>query len=282
MTHGPQSAHPSRPRPPRPPRWPGALLATHAAAVYLFLYLPIAVLVAFSFNRARQTAAWEGFTLSWYGEMLRDERLLGAVRNSLLIAALAAALATVIGTMAALAFAPAGSRPRRGRHPTEVLLLLPVILPEVVLGAALLTLFGAWRMRLSLATVLIAHVVFSISYVALVVRARLAGLDPALAEAARDLGAGAGEVFRRVTLPLALPGIAAGALLVFTLSIDDYVVTSFVAGVGATTLPLHIYSLLKAGVTPEINAVSTALLAVTVALIAVAHRLLRHEPGSAG
>jgi len=269
-------------RPPRPPRWPRALLATHTAAVYLFLYLPIAVLVAFSFNRARQTAAWEGFTLSWYGEMLRDERLLGAVRNSLLIAALATALATVAGTMAALAFAPAGSRPPRGRRPTEVLLLLPVILPEVVLGAALLTLFGAWRMRLSLATVLIAHVVFSISYVALVVRARLAGLDPALAEAARDLGAGAGEVFRRVTLPLALPGIAAGALLVFTLSIDDYVVTSFVAGVGATTLPLHIYSLLKAGVTPEVNAVSTALLAVTVALIAVAHRLLRHAPGSAG
>lgn len=273
---------PRPPRPPHPPRWPRALLATHTAAVYLFLYLPIAVLVAFSFNRARQTAAWEGFTLSWYREMLRDERLLGAVRNSLLIAALATALATVIGTMAALAFAAAGSPPRRGRRPTEVLLLLPVILPEVVLGAALLTLFGAWRMRLSLATVLIAHVVFSISYVALVVRARLAGLDPALAEAARDLGAGAGEVFRRVTLPLALPGIAAGALLVFTLSIDDYVVTSFVAGVGATTLPLHIYSLLKAGVTPEINAVSTALLAVTVALIAVAYRLLRHEPGSAG
>ncbi len=307
MTHSPLP-----PPPPRPPRWPRALLATHTGAVYLFLYLPIAVLVAFSFNRARQTAAWEGFTLAWYGEMLRDERLLGAVRNSLLIAALATALATVIGTMAALAFAPAGSRPPtnkecrdrrqaeprptsrecrdrrraeprpRGRRPTEVLLLLPVILPEVVLGAALLTLFGAWRLRLSLGTVLIAHVVFSISYVALVVRARLAGLDPALAEAARDLGAGAWEVFRRVTLPLALPGIAAGALLVFTLSIDDYVVTSFVAGVGATTLPLHIYSLLKAGVTPEINAVSTALLAVTVALIATAHRLLSRQPGSAG
>ena len=266
---------------PHPPRWPRALLAAHTGAVYLFLYLPIAVLMAFSFNSARQTAAWEGFTLSWYGEMLRDERLLGAVRNSLVIAALATALATVIGTMAALAFAPAVSRPR-GRGPTEVLLLLPVILPEVVLGAALLTLFGAWRLRLSLATVLIAHVVFSISYVALVVRARLAGLDPALAEAARDLGAGSWEVFRRVTLPLALPGIAAGALLVFTLSIDDYVVTSFVAGAGATTLPLYVYSLLKAGVTPEINAVSTALLAVTVALIAVAHRLLRHEPGGAG
>jgi spermidine/putrescine transport system permease protein len=264
----------------RGPRWPRRLLAAHTAAVYLFLYTPIAVLVAFSFNSSRQTAAWEGFTLSWYGEMLRDERLLRAVRNSLLIAAMATALATVIGTMAALAFAPPTSRPRRGRAATQALLLLPVILPEVVLGAALLTLFGAWQWRLSLATVLIAHVVFSISYVALVVRARLAGLDPTLAEAARDLGAGGWEVFRRVTLPLALPGIAAGALLVFTLSIDDYVITSFVAGAGATTLPLHVYSLLKAGVTPEVNAVSTALLAVTMALITLAHRLLTKDAGS--
>jgi len=263
------------------PRWPRAVLAAHTAAVYVFLYAPIAVLVVFSCNRARQTARWEGFTLAWYGELLRDERLLGAVRNSLLIAALATALATVIGTMAALAFAPADRRQARGRGFTQVLLLLPVILPEVVLGAALLTLFGAVRLRLSLATVLIAHVVFSVSYVALVVRARLAGLDPALAEAARDLGAGGWEVFRRVTLPLALPGIAAGALLVFTLSIDDYVITSFVAGAGATTLPLYVYSLLKAGVTPEVNAVSAVLLAVTVALIALAHRLLLRDAGSA-
>jgi spermidine/putrescine transport system permease protein len=182
--------------------------------------------------------------------------------------------------MAALALAPPSSRRRRGHAATQVLLLLPVILPEVVLGAALLTLFGAWQLRLSLATVLIAHVVFSISYVALVVRARLAGLDPTLAEAARDLGAGGWEVFRRVTLPLALPGIAAGALLVFTLSIDDYVITSFVAGAGATTLPLHVYSLLKAGVTPEVNAVSTALLLVTMALITLAHRLLAQDAGS--
>lgn len=271
---------PPQDRAPRGQRWPRRLLAVHTGAVYLFLYAPIAVLVAFSFNSARQTAAWQGFTFSWYGEMLRDERLLRAVRNSLLVAALATALATVVGTMAALALAPPAARPGRGRAATQVLLLLPVILPEVVLGAALLTLFGAWKMRLSLITVLIAHVVFSISYVALVVRARLAGLDPTLAEAARDLGAGGWEVFRRVTLPLALPGILAGALLVFTLSIDDYVITSFVAGAGATTLPLHVYSLLKAGVTPEVNAVSAALLLVTVTLIALAHSLLARDAGS--
>jgi spermidine/putrescine transport system permease protein len=273
-----RAPRPPRSRPSRPSRrWSRSLLAVHTAAVYLFLYLPIGVLVAFSFNSARQTAVWEGFTLAWYGQLLRDERLLWAVRNSLVVATLATALATAAGTMAALAL----DRPRLpGRAATRTLLLLPVILPEVVLGAALLTLFGAVRLRLSLATVLVAHVVFSISYVAVVVRARLAGLDPALAEAARDLGAGGWEVFRRVTLPLALPGIAAGALLVFTLSIDDYVITSFVAGVGATTLPLHIYSMLKVGVTPEVNAISTALLVVTAALIAVAHWLLSRGAGS--
>jgi spermidine/putrescine transport system permease protein len=299
------------PRQPSPPRWPGAALAAHTAAVYLFLYLPIAVLAAFSFNSARQTAVWQGFTLDWYDRLAHDERLLGAVRNSLLVAVLATALATVVGTLAALAFSGVGGpaagrgaragarRDRQGllgrwsraradarrargleRRVTQVMLLLPVILPEVVVGAALLTFFGVLRLRLSLLTVVVAHVVFSVSYVALVVGARLAALDPALAEAARDLGAGGWEVFRRVTLPLALPGIAAGALLVFTLSIDDYVITSFVAGAGATTLPLHIYSLLKVGVTPEVNAVSTALLATTIVLITLAHRLLRRDAGS--
>jgi spermidine/putrescine transport system permease protein len=254
------------------------LLAVHTVLIYLFLYLPIAVLVIFSFNAARQTAVWDGFTLDWYRRLAADERLLGSVRNSLLVAGITTLVATVVGTLAALALA----RYRfRGKGSTDVVLFLPVILPEVVLGAALLTFFGAVGLRLSLWTVVIAHVVFSVSYVAIVVRARLAGLDPSLEEAARDLGAGPFETFRRVTLPLILPGVVASALLVFTLSIDDYVVTSFVAGVGATTLPLHIYSMLKLGVTPEVNAVSSLLLAGTVVLIVSAHRLLqtrRDEP----
>lgn len=246
------------------------LLAAHAALVYLFLYLPIAILVVFSFNAGRQTAVWEGFTLDWYRRLAEDGRLLGAVRNSLLVAGTTTLVSTVLGTLAALALA----RRFRGRRSTEAALFLPVILPEVVLGAALLTFFGAVGLRLSIWTVVVAHVVFCVSCVAFVVRARLAGLDPSLLEAARDLGAGPFETFRRVTLPLILPGVAASALLVFTLSIDDYVVTSFVAGVGATTLPLHIYSMLKVGVTPEVNAVSTLLLAGTMVLIALAHRLL--------
>jgi spermidine/putrescine transport system permease protein len=251
------------------------LLAAHTALVYLFLWLPIGVLAVFSFNAGKQTAVWRGFTLDWYRRLLANDALLAAVRNSLAVAALTTLIATLLGTLAALALRrPSG---RSGGGPTLALLFLPMVMPEVVLGAALLTFFGAAGMRLSLTTVVIAHVVFSVSYVALVVRARLAGLDPALEEAARDLGAGPFETFRRVTLPLILPGIVASALLVFTLSIDDYVVTSFVAGVGSTTLPLHIYSMLRVGVTPEVNAVSTLLLAGTIVLIVAAQRLLRNS-----
>jgi spermidine/putrescine transport system permease protein len=256
---------------PRRGGWSQRLLAAHTALVYVFLYAPIATLVLFSFNASRQTAVWSGFTLDWYRRLLDDPGLFRAVRNSLGVATAATALAVVLGTPAALALA---RHEFRGKRASQALLYLPVILPEVVLGAALVTFFGAVQLRLSLATVVIAHVVFSVSYVAIVVRARLAGLDPALEEAARDLGAGPFETFRRVTLPLALPGILAAALLVFTLSIDDYVITSFVAGAGATTLPLFIYSMLKVGVTPEVNAVSTLLLAGTVALIVLAQRFL--------
>lgn len=252
-------------------RW----LMAHTALVYLFLWLPIGVLAVFSFNTGKQTAIWRGFTLDWYRRLLANDALLASVRNSLAVAALTTVIATVLGTLAALALRRPAGPSSGGKGATLALLFLPMVMPEVVLGAALLTFFGTIGLRLSLTTVVLAHVVFSVSYVALVVRARLAGLDPALEEAARDLGAGPFETFRRVTLPLILPGIAASALLVFTLSIDDYVVTSFVAGVGSTTLPLHIYSMLRVGVTPEVNAVSTLLLAGTIVLIVAAQRLLR-------
>ena len=266
-------------------RWHRRLLAAHTALVYLFLYAPIVILVVFSFNAARQTAFWEGFTLDWYRRLLDNAVLFRSVRNSLLVAGITTVVAVLLGTPAALAlarwsgFQGKSQGKRRGKRPTQALLYLPVIIPEVVLGAALLTFFGAVNLRLSIWTVVIAHVVFSVSYVAIVVRARLAGLDPSLEEAARDLGAGPFETFRRVTLPLAAPGIVASALLVFTLSIDDYIVTSFVAGVGATTLPLHIYSMLRVGVTPEVNAVSTLLLVVTIVLIVLAHWLLSSGRG---
>lgn len=250
----------------KPARW----LAAHAWLVYLFLYAPIAILVMFSFNRAKQTALWEGWTLDWYRSLAENELILLAVRNSLIVGAASTAVATVIGTLVALAL---GRYEFRGKGFTRNLLYLPIIIPEIVLGAALVTFFGVVTFRLSLWTVVIAHVVFSISYVAIVVRARLSGFDRSLEEAALDLGARPVQTFWRVTLPLIAPGIVAGALLSFTISIDDYVITSFVAGVGATTLPLQIYSMLKVGVTPEVNAVSTLLLAVTVVLIVIAQRL---------
>ena len=248
----------------------GWVLATYTWLVYAFLYAPIAILVLFSFNRAKQTAVWEGWTFEWYRSLASNDLILSSVKNSLIVGLASTAIATVIGTLVALAL---GRHALRGEGFTRSLLYLPVIIPEIVLGAALVTFFGVLAFHLSLWTVVIAHVVFCVSYVAIVVRARLSGFDRSLEEAALDLGARPMQTFWRVTLPLITPGLVAGALLSFTISIDDYVITSFVAGVGATTLPLQIYSMLKVGVTPEVNAVSSLLLAVTVVLIVIAQRL---------
>jgi spermidine/putrescine transport system permease protein len=239
-------------------------------AVYAFLYAPLIVLVLFSFNRARLGARWEGFTLEWYAVALRDQRVLAALRNSVVIALATTVLATAAGTAAALAF-------RRLRVRTQgawdALVVVPLVLPEIVLAASLVLLFAAMGMRLGFLTVVLAHVAFSLSYAVVVVRARLAGFDRSLEEAAMDLGASPLRTLRHVTLPLIAPGILAAALLVFSVSIDDYVVTSFVAGVGATTLPLHIYSMVRSGLSPEINAISTVLLTATVLLLFAAWRL---------
>jgi len=253
----------------RSPRRPsaGALLTV---AVYAFLYAPLIVLVAFSFNRARLAARWEGFTLEWYAVALRDQHVLAALRNSVIIALATTVLATAAGTAAALAF----HRLRLRAHGTwDALVVVPLVLPEIVLAASLVLLFAAMGLRLGFFTVVLAHVAFSLSYAIVVVRARLAGFDRSLEEAAMDLGASPLRTLRHVTLPLIAPGILAAALLVFSVSIDDYVVTSFVAGVGATTLPLHIYSMVRSGLSPEINAVSTVLLTATVLLLFAAWRL---------
>ena len=252
-------------------------LAAYSALVYVFLYAPIAILVLFSFNRARQTAVWEGWTLDWYRSLAGDDLILGSLKNSLIVGVVSTAIAVVVGTLVALAL---GRHRFRGEGATRGLLYLPVIIPEVVFGAALVTFFGVLAMRLSLLTVIIAHVAFCVSYVAIVVRARLAGFDRSLEEAALDLGARPLATFWRVTLPLIAPGIVAGALLSFTISIDDYVITSFVAGVGATTLPLQIYSMLKVGVTPEVNAVSSLILLFTIVMITIATRLQQQPPAA--
>lgn len=249
------------------------LLAIHAWLVYAFLYVPIAILVLFSFNRAKVVSVWEGFSLRWYVALWHDDAMRECMWNSLIVGGLATVIATAVGTLAALAL----SRPDkfRGKGATTSLLYLPIIIPEIVTGAALLTFFGFTQWHLSLATVVVAHVAFSVSYVAIVVKARLAGFDRSLEEAAMDLGANRLATFWRVKLPLMMPGVIAAALLVFTLSIDDYVITSFVAGSESQTLPLLIASKLHVkNDLPVVNAAATVLLLMTVVLIVIAQWLL--------
>ena len=245
-------------------------LGAATALVYLFLYLPIAILVILSFNNSRFSTIWQGFTWRWYEVAWNDAALIGSLRMSLIIAFLTALLSTTIGTAAALALGRYRLRPRRA---AEALVFLPVLIPEIVLGFASAALFGLLGMAFGLSTIIAAHVAFSISYVVFIVRARIATLDPTLEEAAMDLGATRFQTFYRVTLPMILPGVMSAALLVFTISLDDYVITSFVAGPGSTTLPLKIYSMVKTGVTPEINAISTVLLIATILLVIVSERL---------
>lgn len=256
-------------------RSPGGL-GFFALGVYLFLYAPLLVLALFSFNRGRLLASWDGFTLAWYQKLLADPQILSSLRNSLVVALAVTALCTLLGTAAALAFHRHAFR-RQGA--VDALLTLPVVVPEIVLASSLVLFFAAVGLRLGLLTVILAHVSFSLSYAVIVVKARLQGLDPTLEEAAADLGAGPWRVFVGVTLPGIAPGVLAAALLVFSLSIDDYVVTSFVAGVGSTTLPIHIYSMVRSGVSPEINAVSTLLLLATGLLLFAAYKLEKGEAG---
>ncbi len=245
--------------------WAAALM------VYAFLYLPLAVVVIFSFNDSLLNAEWVGFSTRWYTTLFEDDAMLRAAGNSLFIALSAATVATVLGTMAGIAL----QRWRTGfLRCLPFLVLAPVAMPEILLGVSLLLFFRqVLDLTLGLISILIAHITFSIGFVAIIVRVRLAGLDASIFEAARDLGANPWQTFRRVTLPLIVPGIVAGFLLSFTLSIDDFVITFFVAGVGVTTLPLQSYSMIKVAVSPEVNAVSTLMMALTLTLIVLASKL---------
>ena len=256
------------------------------AVAYFFLWAPILVLVLFSFNESKSVASFTGFTLKWYSNILNNvvgaesafstEIMLNAFRNSLFVGAIATAISTVLGTMIALAMAR-GNFP--GKRWLDGLLFLPVVIPEITQAISLAIFFKVafdWihllsgeRMFPGFHTIIIAHVSFNISYVAIVVRARLADMDPTLEEAARDLGANPWQTFWRVTFPLILPGVIAGALLAFTLSLDDFVITFFTSGVGTTTLPVFVYGLLKLTVTPEVNAISTIMMLLSTLLIGI-------------
>ncbi len=238
-----------------------------ALGVYAFLYVPLAVVVAYSFNDSRLNAEWVGFTWHWYQVLLHDEDMLMAAGNSLFIALVSSLTATLLGTMAGIAIH------RYDLKLLNFMALTPVAMPEILLGVSLLLFFiQVLNLTLGLLSIVLAHITFSIGFVAVIVRARLAGMDDSLFEAAPDLGASPWETFRYITFPLILPAVIAGGLMAFTLSIDDFVITFFTAGVGVQTLPLRIYSMIKIAVTPEVNAVSTLLMLLTLTLIILASR----------
>ena len=247
-------------------------LSAYAAVAFAFLYLPLIVLVVFSFNRSKFTI-WEGFSLNWYRAVLNNGDLSWATRNSLIIAVVSALLSTAIGTMAAYGLWKRKSPVLSGA------MYLSLVTPEIVTGISLLAffqfIFRYMHFQLGLYTVILAHVAFSISYVAIVVSARLRSMDPALEEAALDLGAREWTVFFRVTLPNLLPGVVAAGLLALIVSFNDYVITSLVAGVDSETLPMMIYAMARKGVSPEVNALSAMITVGLGVLILVASRLER-------
>ena len=241
---------------------------TAVALGMAFLYLPIAILVIYSFNASRLVTVWGGWSLHWYRELLHDEAMLQAAWNSLRIAALSATAATVLGTLAAVALTRRGRF--RGRLMFSGMVYAPLVMPEVITGLALLLLFVAADVDRGFWTVSVAHTTLTMCFVTVVVQARLNGLDRSLEEAAMDLGCSPARAFASVTLPLIWPSIAAGWMLAFTLSLDDLVIASFTTGPGSSTLPIRIYSEVRLGVKPEINAVCTLIVAFVATVIVVA------------
>jgi spermidine/putrescine transport system permease protein len=269
----------------RPRRdWGAVALLTNAAFCYIFLYVPIAILVIFSFSNSSLSGVWGGFTLDWYVKLFQNERLMEALGNSVKVAGASMIISTIIGTLISLAM----ERFRfRGRQALDVVLYLPIVIPDIVMAVMLLLFFSAFIQLLnslfgtafgqSLFTVIIAHVAFNISFVAVVVRASLKGFDWRLEEAAQDLGANEWNTFWRVTLPLIMPGVLGGALMAFTLSLDDYVISFFTNGPGASTLPIEVFSKIRRSVSPEINAISTVMLLASVLLVTASQLLQRRR-----
>ena len=262
------------------------LLGLNAILVFVFLYAPIALLVVFSFNDNNNVGIWTEPSLRWYGEMFSDRAVMNALRNSLIVALVATVVSTVIGTMLAISL----ERYRyRGRGFLDGLAYLPIIIPDVTMAVMLLIFFfqsfgileliTGVSITTGLHTIILAHIAFNISFVAVVVRARLAQFDRSLEEAAADLYANRWRTFWKVTFPLILPGVAGGALLALTLSLDDVVVTQFVSGAGATTLPVYVFGLVRRGVTPLINAVSVVMLIASMVLVGLSLGLQRGRSG---
>jgi spermidine/putrescine transport system permease protein len=238
----------------------------------MFLYLPILVLLTFSFNASRLAATWQGFSWQWYGQLIQNSALHAATWNSLVVAVVSTMVATVLGVPAAMGLERVA---RRSQHILGSMFLLPLVIPEVMMGVSLLLFFVMIEMPLGLTTVMLGHAAFNLPIVIVIVRAKLRKLDLHLQEAAADLGASPWQVFRLVTFPLLRPAIFGAVLMAFTVSLDDFIVTFFVAGPGATTLPLKVYSMIKSGVSPEINALSALLVLLSMGLVAFSLLLQR-------
>ncbi|APQ97103.1 extracellular solute-binding protein [Clostridium botulinum] len=245
----------------------------YATLVYAFLYLPIIVLIVFSFNKSKLNATFTGFTLDWYKNLINNTQILEALKNSLVIAFISTFFAVIIGTLAAIGMY---RYKFKGKGAMEGLLYIPVVIPEIVMGISMLAFFSSLNLPAGIITLILAHITFCISYVIIVVRARLDGFDAALEEAAQDLGATPWQTLTKVTLPVIAPGIISGALLAFTLSLDDVIISFFAAGPDSNTLPLKIFSMVKFGVTPEINALSTVMMVFTLSMVVIAEGIRRN------
>ncbi|GIK98660.1 MAG: putrescine/spermidine ABC transporter permease [Alphaproteobacteria bacterium] len=248
------------------------LLGAHLGLVYLFLYGPIAVLVVLSFNRAGLPTAWTGFSTEWYGKLLTNEAILASAANTLIVALASTAISTAIGTLLAV-----GLERLRPSAALDGLVFVPMIIPDIVLAIALLSFYTLLDVTLGLHSIILSHTVFNIAFVCAVVRARLKNFDSSIVEASIDLGAGEIRTFFRIVLPVIAPGVLAGALLAFTLSVDEFIIAYFTAGPGSasTTFPMQIYAMIRFGVTPEINAVATIVIGVSFFLVLLSQRLQR-------
>lgn len=245
-------------------RWPAIL---YGVLVYSFLYVPIFILIAFSFNDSKINAVWKGFTLQWYASLWSNSNVIEATKITLIVAIVSTIISTMIGTLVSVGMYRYHFK---GKSALDGALYIPLVMSEVVMGIALLAFFSIAKIPLGIWTLIIAHITFCIPYVVVVVRARLQGFDKSIEEAAMDLGASEWQTFRMITLPIISPAIIASALLAFTMSLDDVIISFFVAGPGSTTLPLQIFSMVRFGVTPEINALSTIMLIVTLVIVLTA------------
>lgn len=247
-----------------------SILASYSFLIYLVLYAPIIILIVYSFNDSKVNAVWKGFTMKWYYQLASDGDILIALKNSLLVAFASTLISTTIGTLAAVGMY---KYKFKGKTALDGLLYVPIIIPEIVMGISLLVFFSQAKITLGIITLILAHVTFSISYVVVVVRAKLSGFDSSLEDAAMDLYANEFQTFSKITLPIILPGIAAGALMAITLSLDDVIISFFVSGPSYETLPLKIYSMVRVGVTPEINALSTVMIVITLSVAIISELL---------